>query len=132
MSKIKVLFVDDSWDFAQLYKHFIDGEEDMVFVGALASADRLVDTVQNVSPDVVVLDLRMPGRDPLEVLRDLSSKGCDTKVLLFSGLISEELRLEGAEAGAWGLIAKDEEPEAVLKAIRRVAAGEMVFSSHQR
>jgi len=124
--RTKVLCVDDSADIARLCQRIVDAEADMECVGTLDCADALIEKVLQVRADVVLLDLTMPGKDPLMAIRELAVAAPWCRVLGFSGY-DDPARLESLlEAGAWGLVSKDSEPKRVATAIRRVAAGEFV------
>ena len=122
----KVLCVDDSADIAGLCRRFVDAEPDMACAGVLESADALVERVLEARPDVVLLDLTMPGKDPLMAVRELAVAAPWCRVLAFSGYDDEERLMGIVEAGAWGLVSKDSDPARLVQAIRRVAGGEFV------
>ncbi len=125
--KITVMCVDDSNDIVELFRNLIDNEPDMACVGTLTSADQLIIEVEKLLPSIVLLDLSMPGKDPIQALQELSTTRPETRVIVFSGYDDEANALSAVEAGGWGLISKHEEPEAVFQAIRAVASGEVVF-----
>jgi DNA-binding NarL/FixJ family response regulator len=123
---IRVLCVDDSVDISELIGRVIRDQPDMELVGALASADNLTEECARVRPQVVLLDLHMPGTPPLEALKELSAAAPAVRVIVFSGLDDGETVDRRVRAGAWGLVSeKWQRPDAVLDAIRRVAAGEV-------
>ncbi len=124
--RTKVLCVDDSADIARLCQRIVDDEADMECVGLLSCADGLIEKVLQVRADVVLMDLTMPGKDPLMAIRELTVAAPWCRVLGFSGY-DDPARVESlVEAGAWGLVSKDSDPKRVTAAIRRVAAGEFV------
>lgn len=125
---IKVLMVDDTVDIAVLFRKLIDSQRDMSCVGMLHDANQLDAEVDRLQPDVVVLDLSMPGKPPLNALRELSSKSQQPRVLAFSGFDDASTRQKVFEAGAWGLASKNGDPHAVLEAIRQVHRGETALS----
>jgi DNA-binding NarL/FixJ family response regulator len=122
----KVLCVDDSPDIGGLCRRLIDSEADMQCVGVLHTADGLVDHVEQVRPDVVLLDLTMPGKDPVDAIRELAISAPWCRVLAFSGHDDDERLLSITEAGAWGLVSKGADPTQLTAAIRRVATGDFV------
>lgn len=126
-SRIKVLCIDDSADVARLYARLVDSEPGMQCVGVLDCADHLTTEARRLGPDVVVLDLTMPGRDPLEALRELSAAIPDVRVIVFSGHSDRQTIDSAVMAGAWGFVAKHSDPMDVLACIRRVASGESSF-----
>jgi DNA-binding NarL/FixJ family response regulator len=125
--KITVLCVDDSPDLTALYAALINQEEDLTCIGTLPSADNLLDTVAELEPDLVLLDVSMPGRDPLEALRIVAREYPETRVILLSGYDDPQLISDAIDAGAWGLISKHGDFDAVLAALRTVSSGEALF-----
>jgi DNA-binding NarL/FixJ family response regulator len=125
--KIRVLLVDDAFEIAVAYRAILNGEGDMVCVGLLPDAARLPEAVDRERPDVVLLDLGMPGPDPVGVLRALAPAHPETRFLAFTGHDDPGTRGAVIEAGAWGLVSKHREPRAVLEAVRAVHRGEVGF-----
>ena len=76
---------------------------------------------------IVVLDLTMPGRTPLEALGELSRTNPGVRTIVFTGHDDPSTITAAADAGAWGLVSKMGEPGDLIKAVRRVAAGEACF-----
>jgi DNA-binding NarL/FixJ family response regulator len=130
--RVKVLCVDDSHDIVQLYSRMVNGEPDMCCVGTLGQADALADEVERTQADVVVLDLSMPGRDPLEALSDLSRQIDRVRTIVFSGYDDAQTVDAALNAGAWGLVSKHANPMEVIEAIRRVAQGQTHFPARKR
>jgi DNA-binding NarL/FixJ family response regulator len=122
---IKVLCVDDSPKLAAALEKLISAEADMQSVGAIRQADELVPAVKTRAADVVLLDLTMPGRDPLDALQELTTECPAVRVIVFSGTGDSELAQRAIEAGAWGYTAKGSDAANILSAIRTVAKGEM-------
>ncbi len=119
-AKIKVLCVDDSDDIARLYSRIISDESDMECVGTLASADELIGTVVRLDADVVVLDLTMPGRDPLEAMLELTQSRPRTRTIAFSGYDDAETIASAKAAGAVATVSKNDDPFSLLAVIRDV------------
>lgn len=124
---IKVIWTDDSADILTLFATVVRKSKDMELVGALSSADELVAECLRLNPDVVVLDLTMPGRAPLEVAKELAEKAPDIRVLLFSGYDDPQTVQDARDSGAWGLVSKHGDTNAILTAIRRAANNEMTW-----
>jgi two-component system response regulator DesR len=121
------MIVDDTTELTRLYCKAVNQEPDMECVGTLPCADHLEEAVGKSRPDVVVLDLTMPGIDPLEVVRGMAAAHPYCRVLVFSGHNDPEVVQAAIDAGAWGLVSKVAPPRMVLEAVRRIAAGEMFF-----
>jgi len=120
--RIRTLYVDDSPDLVRLYTMLIGRESDLECAGSLPSADQLVEEVVRTKPDVVILDLTMPGRDPLEAVRELAVVAPAVRVIAFSGHDDDDTIDAVFKAGAWDMVSKNEDPYEVLAAIRRTAA----------
>lgn len=121
---IKVLMADDTVDIANLFARLIDSQTDMACVGVIHTATQLVDEVIRLQPDIVVLDLTMPGKPPLHAMSDLAIVSPTVRVLAFSGYDDEATKRRVFEAGAWGLVSKNGSPGDVLNAIRQIYRGE--------
>ena len=129
---IRVLCVDDSVSLTAAFEKLINLQPDMIGVGAVQSATDLLDALGRHRPDVVLLDMGMAGRDPIEAIADAARVHPGARVLVYSGHSDDELTGRAIEAGAWGYVSKHEDPQRVLGVIRRVAAGEVVLSGMRR
>jgi CheY-like chemotaxis protein len=125
----RVIVVDDSGDIAKLLCEAVDLQPDLECVETLSSAEDLEQAVQRHSPDVVLLDLYMPGRDPLDAVRAVAACASSCRILVFTGYGDAEAAKAVLDAGAWGLVSKLAPREELFEALRRVAAGEMVFDA---
>lgn len=124
---ISLLCVDDNVPLAEALHCLIDTEPDLEWAGHLESTDRLLEEALSLKPDLVLLDLDLPGPPALEVLDRLVEQLPDTRVVILSGYMSEALLDRAADAGAWGYINKNDGPAALLSGIRRVIDDECVF-----
>lgn len=122
---VKVLCVDDNPDLGNLYRIVIDGQAGMSCVGCLEAADGLLEAVEQLRPDVLLIDLTMPGKDPLAAIRELAVSHPLTRAIVFSGLDDPATVDRAVAAGAWGYVSKSSEIQDVLAAIRRVSEGEV-------
>jgi len=123
--EIRVLCVDDNALLGDAIRHRLSMEEGLVWHGLLPDADHLLDQVLQAPPDIVLLDVDMPGKDPFEVMKELSARCPKTRVIMYTGHVHADLIERALEAGAWGYVSKNEDVSAILKAIREVAAGEV-------
>src|SRR5262252_3954929 len=82
---ISVLVVDDSLDISELYRKLLDDAPGLRCIGTLSSADHLLREVESLQPDIVMLDLTMPGKSPLAALREIAERCPATRVIAFSG-----------------------------------------------
>ncbi|HYD98889.1 MAG TPA: response regulator transcription factor [Alphaproteobacteria bacterium] len=125
MSKIRVLLVDDNDLLTMAMQETVDLEDDMECVGCLDRADTLPETVAEKTPQVVLLDLQMPGRDSLTAMQEVVAAKPEVRFIVCSGYADGELVDRAVSLGAWGFVMKNGDIDAMLNAIRRVAAGEM-------
>src|SRR5438552_2900001 len=123
--RIRVLCVDDSQDLCTMFAAFIDSEPDLENVGILNSADGLPEAIKHHRPDVVLLDLTMPGRDPLEALEEASKAHPESRIVIVSGYDDAERINTAIDRGAWGFVSKHGNAKQVIQCIRKVAGGEM-------
>jgi DNA-binding NarL/FixJ family response regulator len=128
----RVLCVDDNRDIVMLLEMAINSAPDMVSAGALYRADRLLEEVERSRPHVVLLDLSMPGEDPIAIARELASRFPETSTIVFSAYDDQELVRQAADCGAKGYVRKGENVPVILDAIRRVAKGEVLFTDGAR
>jgi DNA-binding NarL/FixJ family response regulator len=102
----------------------IETQDDMEVVGQAGSFASALTAVEQEKPDLVILDLDLGGIGIVERLPELLSASKDTRVLVLTGVHDAQLHRRAMRLGAMGLILKDQASETVLKAIRRVYAGE--------
>jgi two-component system response regulator DesR len=124
---IKVLFADDEPKLRQAWERLFTSQPDMELVGTLADAEGLVDAVTTLKPDIAVLDLSMPGRDPLDEIRRLVVVSPNVRTIVYTGRGDEETIRAAFDAGAWGYLDKLAPPADMFRTVRRVACGEAVF-----
>jgi DNA-binding NarL/FixJ family response regulator len=125
---IGVLCVDDHAFLADGLRIRIEAEPDMRFLGHLDSADRLLETVLRLRPQVVLLDIDMPGRDPFDALLDLRRDASFTRPVMLSAHVRERYIDLAYKSGAWGYLCKADSPDAIIAGIREVAAGRVASS----
>jgi DNA-binding NarL/FixJ family response regulator len=121
--RIRVVIVDDHAVLRAGLEHLLGGEPDLEVVGTAAGGAEAVALVREVRPDVVLMDLQMPGVDGVVATREIVGEELADVLVLTS--YSDAERIVGAlDAGALGYLLKDAEPEEVLRGIRAVARGE--------
>lgn len=124
---IRVMIVDDEPRLCSAWERIIGAEDDMTFVGSLRSADTLIEAIETLSPDVVLLDLMLPGRDAIEALAEVSRRHPSVRVVMYSGYNDAATVGMAIDNGGWGLVDKLTSPQNILDVIRRVSKGEMCF-----
>jgi len=125
--KIRVMCVDDHAFLAEGLRTRFGLEPDLEFVRWLESADRVVEEARAVKPDVILLDIEMPGPDPFETLEALQRLLPDVRVIMFSAYIRDHYIDAAVSRGAWGYLSKSDSPETVIDAVRKVDRGQFAF-----
>jgi DNA-binding NarL/FixJ family response regulator len=123
--KIKILLVDDHAMFRAGIRALIEAEQRMKVVGEASSGDEAVDRARELKPDVVIMDLAMPGSNGLEATRRISALDLHTSVLVLTVHAEEEYLVPVVEAGASGYLTKTSADTDLLEAIRVVARGQV-------
>ena len=122
---IKVLVVDDHPVVRQGLRTFLDLQDDITVVGESADGESCVDDADRLRPDVILLDLRMPGADGVTALRGLRDN--PARVLVVTSYTEPSAVLPAVRAGAAGYVYKDVDPPALAAAIRSVHAGHVLL-----
>ncbi len=126
---IRVYCVDDHEFLHQGLEARFELESDIECVGHAECADGIVARVLEAKPDVVLLDLEMPGADPFAAIEDLRQQCPDVRVLILSAFIRDHFIDQAIDRGAWGYFSKGDAPESVVEGIRWVANGKTAFGS---
>lgn len=98
-------------------------EPDCEVLALCADGEQALEAVRRHRPDVLVLDLKMPGKDGLAVLRELRRSGAETRVVLLTAALDDSEVLEAVRLGADGVVLKETAPDVLLRALRQVHAG---------
>jgi DNA-binding NarL/FixJ family response regulator len=126
--KIRVVLVDDHPMVRQGLARLINDENDLCVCGEADSAAAAIELIHSVKPDLAIIDISMGGADGIELIKDLRIHRPEMPVLVLS-MHDESLYAERVlRAGAKGYVTKQEAPEKVMTAIRRVLAGEVYVS----
>jgi DNA-binding NarL/FixJ family response regulator len=127
---VRVLVVDDQELLRSAFRAVIDAEDDMEVVGEAADGAEAVRLATTTSPDVVVMDVRMPVMDGIEATRRITSSRPDEapRVLVLTTFDLDEYVFEAMRAGASGFVLKSRPLEELLSGIRVVAAGEALLA----
>lgn len=120
---IDVLLVDDHALMRAGLRGVIAGADDMRVVGMAADGAEALESVATTNPDVVLMDLSMPGMDGVTATRRITEEYPDVDVVVLTSYIDEQRVLEAMDAGAIGYVLKDTDPADLLAAIRSAAQG---------
>jgi DNA-binding NarL/FixJ family response regulator len=123
MSTIKILLTDDHTLFRQGIRTLLNSEADLEVVGESGNAMDAVALAQQVRPDVILMDIGMPGMSSFEATRLIRKDRPDTKVVFLSMYDDDDYLAECVEMGASGYVLKDSPAEQLVTAIREVARG---------
>ncbi len=127
---IRVLIADDQALLRHSLAILIDATSDLGVIGEAATGNDAVRLARELNPDVILMDIRMPGGDGIEATRtitaDAALAGC--RVLVLSMFELDEYVYGALRAGASGFLLKDAHPDQLLDAIRRTRAGESLFA----
>jgi two-component system response regulator NreC len=123
--KIRVLLVDDHAVLRSGLEALLGLEPDLEVVGKAGTGEEAIERVRAVRPDVVVMDLGMPGMGGLEATRQIAASGGGARVLVLTSHAEEEYLLPVLEAGGSGYVKKSGADEDLISAIRIVARGEV-------
>ncbi|MEV5857325.1 response regulator transcription factor [Streptomyces anulatus] len=125
-----VLIADDQPMQRFGFRMLLESQDDMTVVGEAGNGNEAVHLVARHHPDVVLMDIRMPGLDGIEATRRIIASGARTRtrILIVTTFDLDEYAYDGLRAGASGFLVKDALPEELLAGIRAVAAGDAVVA----
>jgi DNA-binding NarL/FixJ family response regulator len=125
---ISVLLVDDHSLIRKGFRLILDAEDGIEVAGEAADGATAVSLCSALRPDVVLMDVRMPGRDGIEATRDIVAAGLPSRVLILTTFDLDDYVYAGLRAGASGFLLKDTQPDDLVAAIRTIAAGDAVLA----
>jgi DNA-binding NarL/FixJ family response regulator len=121
--RIRVVLADDHAMIRAGLEHLLGGTDDIEVVGTAADGAEALDLARRLRPDVVVMDLQMPGTDGVEATREIRDEGLGVDVLVLTSFSDGERIVAALDAGAVGYLLKDADPDEVLQGIRAVSRG---------
>ncbi|MEV6960904.1 response regulator transcription factor [Streptomyces sp. NPDC051207] len=110
------------------FRMLLESQDDMTVVGEATNGSEAVRMTAELRPDVVLMDVRMPGLDGIEATRRIVAAGDRTRVLILTTFDLDEYAYSGLRAGASGFLVKDAQPEELLSGVRAVASGDAVVA----
>jgi DNA-binding NarL/FixJ family response regulator len=128
VSAVRVLIADDQALVRAGFRMILDAEDDLDVVGEASDGLQAVEQAKRLSPDVVLMDIRMPELDGIEATRRVLAAGNGTKVLMLTTFDLNEYVYDALRAGASGFLLKDVPPEQLADGIRVVAGGDALLA----
>jgi DNA-binding NarL/FixJ family response regulator len=127
---VRVLVADDQALVRGGFRVLVDSAPDLLAVGEASNGEEAVSLARETAPDVVLMDIRMPLMDGIEATRAIVSdpKTAEARIIILTTFDLDEYVYEALRAGASGFLLKDTDPDALLDAIRVVAAGEALLA----
>jgi NarL family two-component system response regulator LiaR len=127
LARIRVLIADDHAVVRQGLRTFLELQDDIEVMGDAGDGEEAVAAALDGRPDVVIMDLVMPGLDGIEATRRILRERPATRVIALTSFLDDEKVLPAVRAGAAGYLLKDVEPEQLVRAIRTVHGGEALL-----
>lgn len=124
---LRVLIVDDNPMLCTALEHWLSREPGIAWVHCQTDPARAEEEVRARRPDIVLLDIDMPGVSGVDLIAPLLAACPAAKVVLCSGMVSRGLLEQALDNGASGYVLKDQEPRTILQLIRQAAAGEVAL-----
>ncbi len=129
MNPVRVVIVDDHPLFRQGVVDTLALENGFRVIGEAADGDEALALIRQAEPDVVVLDVNLPGKNGLQITRCVREDGLRTRVVLVTAYDDAEQMIHAVRSGAAAYCPKYIQPEDLVRVLRLVAAGQMVFGS---
>ncbi len=127
-NSIKLLIADDHAFLREGIKKTIQDEIDMKIIGEASNGNDALEMILDKQPDVVIMDISMPGKSGLDVLKDLKAMKKKFKILILSMHPEDRFAIRALKAGAAGYLTKESAPDELVKAIRTVLTGRKYVS----
>jgi DNA-binding NarL/FixJ family response regulator len=123
-----ILLVDDQPLLRMGFRMVLESQDDLVVVGEASDGAEALRLTARLDPDIVLMDVRMPGMDGLEATSRIVGEGLRSRVIILTTFDLDEYAFAGLRAGASGFLLKDVPPNDLLSGIRAVATGDAVVS----
>jgi DNA-binding NarL/FixJ family response regulator len=127
MAKQRILLVDDHEVVRLGLKSLLDRHPQFDVAGEASNAREAIEMVNNLKPDVVVMDIRLPGTSGIEACEEITNRFPDTRVIMLTSYAEDEMLFSAIRAGASGYILKQIDSEALVRAIEAVGRGEALL-----
>jgi DNA-binding NarL/FixJ family response regulator len=128
--KIRIVIADDHPIVRDGLKKLLTLEDDLEVIGEASDGREVIERVQELEPDVLLLDLRMPNLDGLQALQILQQSNKNTRVIVLTASEDKNEFVQAMKLGCSGIVLKQTAPDLIVKSIRKVHAGEIWLDSH--
>ncbi|GAA5191258.1 response regulator transcription factor [Arthrobacter gyeryongensis] len=125
---IRVLLVDDQPLLRMGFRLILEGEDDLEVVGEASDGAEAVRKVEELEPDVVLMDVRMPAVDGIEATRRITASASNARIIILTTFDLDEYAFSGLQAGASAFLLKDVAPAELVQGVRLVASGDAVVA----
>lgn len=129
-NSIHIVLAEDQAIIRQGLRYIIDAQPDMTVVAEAVDGEDVLQKVRQTTPDLVLMDIRMPKRNGIEATRDILQTFTQTKVVLLTTFDIKDYVFEGIRAGAVGYLLKDAETSVLLEGIRAAHQGAAIYRSN--
>ena len=126
MEMIRILLVDDHSVVRSGLGQMLELEEDFKVVGEASNSEEALKIIDIVSPDIILMDIKMPGMDGIRLTKEIKQKIPSCNIIMFT--LHGDYLNQAIEAGATGYLLKDIKREDLMRAIRKVHSGQIVIS----
>ena len=127
MPIIRIILADDHALVRQGTRRILEEQQDFQVIGEAERGEQALELIKRLSPDVAVLDIRMPGLSGVEVVREVNGSSPGTRILILSAYDDDEYILDLMEAGVSGYLLKTTQANELVEAVRGVAEGKSVL-----
>lgn len=127
MITTRILLADDHSLVRQGTRRILEEHSDFTVVGEAGNGEQALELVKLLNPDIVILDIRMPGLSAVEVVREINGRSPETRILILSAYDDDEYILSFMEAGVSGYLLKTAQANELVEAVRGVAQGKNVL-----
>ena len=127
---IRIVIADDHPIFRDGLRKLLSLEDDFEVVGEAKDGNEVLEIMREKEPDVLLLDLRMPGLDGLSVLQSLKNSGCRSRIIILTASEDKNEFVQAMKLGCSGIVLKQTATELLYKSIRKVYGGEIWLDSH--
>ena len=126
---IRVLMADDHVIFRDGLRKLLESEDDIKIVGEASNGNECVHMLTKLKPDILLLDLRMPGKDGLAVLEETNHDSLTTRIIVLTAAEDERDAVRAMRLGARGIVLKQSASDLLVQSIHRVHSGEICMDS---